>query len=236
MTFPAVRLFVQAARRVQHDFRLVRSDVPAVVRICELVDGRPLALEIAASWLRIYDCADIQREIERSFEFLATELRDVPARHRSVRTVFNHTWELLSACSATGPGRSGGVSRPVQAGGGPGSSRHDNRGHGGAAGCLAGAAQSQRLVRDTRVAAPVCGAADYHGESADQASRRHSDHYLNYLAAREADLVGPEPHDAVAQIRRRLDNIRLAWQRASEQGWLAEPCAEPGRSSRSSTI
>ncbi|MCB0237429.1 MAG: hypothetical protein KDH08_02065, partial [Anaerolineae bacterium] len=75
---------------------LVSADVPAVIRICELVDGRPLALEIAASWLRIYDCSEIKREIERSLEFLATELRDVPVRHRSVRTVFNHTWDLLS--------------------------------------------------------------------------------------------------------------------------------------------
>jgi len=95
-TFSAVKLFLQRARQVRPEFTFSEADWPAVARICELVDGMPLALELAAGWVKVLQCAQIAHEIERSMDFLVTSMRDVPDRHRSVRVVFEHSWSLLS--------------------------------------------------------------------------------------------------------------------------------------------
>ncbi len=93
---PAIELFVQAARHIQPAFDLDATVTPAVARICRLVQGAPLALEIAASWLRLMSCVAIADEIERNLDFLEAPLRDLPERHRSMRAVFVHSWRLLT--------------------------------------------------------------------------------------------------------------------------------------------
>lgn len=93
--YEAVQLFVERARRVRPDFSPAeeRRDI---VRVCRLVDGLPLAIELAASWRRTLRCASIADEIERSIAFLETDLRNVPDRHGSMRAVFDHSWQLLT--------------------------------------------------------------------------------------------------------------------------------------------
>lgn len=93
--YSAVRLFMQSARRVQPAFQLT-SCPEAVIAICQRVEGLPLALELAASWLRMMPPEQIAAQLERSLDFLTTPLRNVPERHRSLRAVFDHSWELLS--------------------------------------------------------------------------------------------------------------------------------------------
>jgi len=92
--YSAVRLFVQSAARVQPGFSLTAGNAPAVVRICRLVGGMPLAL--AAAWLRALSCREIAAEIEQNLNFLTTSLQDVPERHQSLAAVFNYSWQLLS--------------------------------------------------------------------------------------------------------------------------------------------
>lgn len=96
MAHSAVMLFVQQARRVIAGFTLADAEVPQVVRICQLVEGVPLGIELAASWLRVLSCREVVTEIERSLDFLTTALQDVPERHRSLRAVFDYSWNLLS--------------------------------------------------------------------------------------------------------------------------------------------
>jgi predicted ATPase/DNA-binding SARP family transcriptional activator len=91
----AVSLFVQAARRVRADPR-TDDRHPVLVRICRSLYGMPLALELAASWLRVLTLEDIEREVERGIDVLQSSARDLPARHRSVRAVFDSSWELLT--------------------------------------------------------------------------------------------------------------------------------------------
>src|SRR5512143_2346170 len=91
-----VELFLQRARRAHVGFTARPQDYPAIVRICQLVDGMPLGIELAAAWVRTLDCAEIAREIERGLDFLSVTTRDLPARHRSMRAVFDHSWRLLS--------------------------------------------------------------------------------------------------------------------------------------------
>lgn len=90
----AVRLFAHRARQARTDFSLER-DLPSVVRICELLDGSPLAIELAASWTSTLDAAEIVEEIMRNLDFLSTTQRDVPERHRSMHAVFEESWRLL---------------------------------------------------------------------------------------------------------------------------------------------
>ena len=92
----AVQLFVQAARRANPAIAISAGDRESVVRICRLVEGLPLGLELAASWVRVQSCAAIADEIQHSFDVLKAHQRDRPARQQSMRSVFDHSWQLLS--------------------------------------------------------------------------------------------------------------------------------------------
>ncbi len=92
----AVRLFLQSAQRVRADFALTPDNRDSIVQICRLVEGLPLALELAAAWVRVLTSVEIVAEIERSIGFLTTSLRDVPARHQSLTAVFEHSYRLLT--------------------------------------------------------------------------------------------------------------------------------------------
>lgn len=92
----AVKFFIRCAKQARLDFELKDEDRSAVLRICQLMEGLPLGIELAATWVRVLSCAEIAQEIERSIHFLSTSARDVPERHRSMEAVFTHSWELLS--------------------------------------------------------------------------------------------------------------------------------------------
>ncbi|HEV2583398.1 MAG TPA: helix-turn-helix domain-containing protein [Ktedonobacteraceae bacterium] len=94
-SYSAVQLFVQSAQRVQPDFAL-QGMAPDVLRICQQVEGMPLALELAAAWVRLLPCSHIAEQLAASLDFLASPLRDVPERHRSLRAVFDQAWNVLS--------------------------------------------------------------------------------------------------------------------------------------------
>jgi predicted ATPase len=60
------------------------------------VAGMPLAIELAAAGVRTLSLAEIERQLRANLDVLATSVRDVPPRHRSMRAVFDHSWNLLS--------------------------------------------------------------------------------------------------------------------------------------------
>ena len=92
----AVRLFEQRARRASPGFSARHGELSAVLRICRLVEGLPLGLELAASWVRVMPVAEIADAIEHDLDTLASSARDVPPRHRSLRAAFERSWTLLS--------------------------------------------------------------------------------------------------------------------------------------------
>lgn len=92
----ASALFIQRARQVKLDLYPSQEDMQAIVDICQSVAGLPLGLELAATWVRILPLQQIASEITRNIDFLATTKRDVHPRHRSVRAVMEHSWNLLS--------------------------------------------------------------------------------------------------------------------------------------------
>ena len=83
-----MRLFVESARRVLPGFALAGGNQTAVIEICHLVGGMPLALEIAGAWMRLMPEAAVAAEIQQNLGFLATPMRDLPERHRSMTAVF----------------------------------------------------------------------------------------------------------------------------------------------------
>jgi predicted ATPase/DNA-binding SARP family transcriptional activator len=94
--YSAVQLFCQRARRLNHEFSLSDATKIAVGRICRLVEGMPLGLELAAASIATLTCEQIAAQLERSLDTLATTMRDVPERHRSMQAVFEHSWHLLA--------------------------------------------------------------------------------------------------------------------------------------------
>lgn len=95
LQYPSVQLFAASARRVRRDFNL-EEEYEGVLRICRLVEGMPLALELASSWVKMMPCSEIAAEIQRSIQFLSTSLRNLPERHRSMQAVFEHSWAMLT--------------------------------------------------------------------------------------------------------------------------------------------
>jgi len=205
----AVRLFVERARQVVPGFAL--DDAAEAFRICRLVDGMPLGIELAASWVSMLSCAEIADEIEGNIDFLATSMRDVPERHRSLRAVIDQSWRLLT------DGQRDAFSRLSVFRG-----SFDRS----AAVAVTGADLRllSELVAKSLLRRPDFGRFELHEllrqyaaeqlrlsprEEAD-ARERHARHYAAMLLERQAILMGPELAAARDELRGELDNLRAA--------------------------
>lgn len=96
LSYSAVQLFVQSARRSRIDFSLDAAALPPVARICRLAEGMPLGIVLAAAWVDMLLPAEIAEEMAADIDFLAGEMGDLPPRQRSMRAVFEYSWELLT--------------------------------------------------------------------------------------------------------------------------------------------
>jgi predicted ATPase/class 3 adenylate cyclase len=92
----AVQLFMDVARRGSPGFEIGEGDLEGLRSVIEMIQGSPLGIVLAASWSDILSLQEIATEIGRSFDFLESELRDVPERQRSARAAFDYSWRLLS--------------------------------------------------------------------------------------------------------------------------------------------
>jgi predicted ATPase/transcriptional regulator with XRE-family HTH domain len=93
--YSAMQLFVQRATQVLPALPLTESNLTTIARISRHVAGMPLALELAAAGVRTLTIDTIEEQIRTNLDVLTTTLRDVPARHRSLRATFDHSWNLL---------------------------------------------------------------------------------------------------------------------------------------------
>jgi tetratricopeptide (TPR) repeat protein len=162
-------------------------------------------------------------EIGHSLDFLETDLREVPARQRSMRAVFDHSWRLLSE-------RERGVMQALSVFRG-GFTRE-------AAAHVAGATlHDLRALADKSLLQPGSGgryeihellrqyAAERLGEvpgARETAKDRHCAHYAQLLHAKEADLIGRHQREALAEIEAEIENVRAAWNWAVDQGKIEE--------------
>lgn len=90
---PAARLFLERARAVRPDARL---DAATVARLCDRLDGLPLAIELAAARMRTMTAEQIESRLENRFALLTSGDRTAPERHRTLQAVIEWSWDLLS--------------------------------------------------------------------------------------------------------------------------------------------
>ena len=92
----SVALFMQRAQQVKADLQFGAEELAWAARICQMVEGNPLAIELAAPWVRVLSIQEIAEELEKHLDILESSTRDMPCRHRSIRTTLNYSWDLLS--------------------------------------------------------------------------------------------------------------------------------------------
>jgi predicted ATPase/DNA-binding SARP family transcriptional activator len=213
--YPSVRLFLQRARQSQATFAPMSGDLTEIGRICQLVEGMPLGLELAAPWIRTLSCRELAAEIEHSLDFLTTPLRNAPERHRSLRVVFEQTWGRLSQAEQAVLMR-----LSVFRGG---CTREAAEAVAGATLPLLSSLVDKALVRRTNL-----GRYELHElirqfaeaqlqitpYSVEQTRQRHQEYFITFLERRTAGVKGGRQKDTVAEIKADMDNVRLAWRRA----------------------
>jgi len=208
----SIELFIQRARRAHVGFNVAPEDFSAIRRICQLVDGMPLAIELAAAWIRTLTCAEIAKEIERGLDFLNTSTRGLPARHRSMRAVFDHSWKLLTNEEQQALAQlsvfHGGFQRE-------------------AAGQVAEASLSMLSALMTKSLIRRSGDHRYDlhelirqyalerladlAKVQKGAQKRHALYYLEYFDSRRNSLRSSAQHETVAELTTEMDNFRAAW-------------------------
>ena len=209
----ASALFVQSARKVCPGFNPGPDEMPQIESICQIVRGLPLAIELAAAWLQILTINEIRAELDQGFDILSTGARDAPERHRSLRAVFEHSWNLLDT-SAHEILMSLSIFR--------GGFTHQ------AAQQVTGASlpQLMELVSKSFLHHnPETGRLEFHEmlrqyaqEALHQTTKArkfaesaHAAYYANFMQQRWQQLKGERQLPALAEIEADLENVRVAW-------------------------
>jgi len=94
---PAVALFVEGAQAVRPEFELTSENATTVSEICRRLDGLPLAIELAAAWVKLLSPTEILGRLERRLELLTGGELDRPSRHQTLREAIGWSYELLDA-------------------------------------------------------------------------------------------------------------------------------------------
>ena len=212
------QLFEYTAKLARPDFEADEADRLAIARICELVEGLPLAIELAASWVRLLPCSQIAEELSRDLAFLEKNPRTTSAAKRSLAAAFDYSWERLPAeAQQVFMGLSvfqGAFSRQL-------------------AQTATGANLETLTILSDRslLSASHSGHFQIHGllkqyaaeklaarpSELDHSRERHGRAYLEWLGSCEAALKQGGLETTVAALQTEWENVRLAWLWAIEQ-------------------
>lgn len=232
LRFDAVQLFVAQTRRVRPDYRLASGDLAPIIDICRLTRGLPLALELAAAWMRVMDCAEIRSELDRDLDLLSGGARDIPERQRSIRATFEHSWRLLTPAERTAF-----ATLSVFRGG--------FRREAAAVVADVSLALLAALVDKSLLRPSDDGRYDRHPllhhygreklaehpEARAAAETRHARYFLDLLQRRYGELRGSHTEQLAALdgITAERENLRVAWHTALDRGWAhrVERAIEP---------
>ena len=92
----AVQLFVGRARQVRPDWQPSAADLEAVAQICRLLDGLPLAIELAAARIRLFPAHQLLKRLSERLPTLESGVRDAPERQRTLSATIDWSWNLLN--------------------------------------------------------------------------------------------------------------------------------------------
>ena len=220
--YSAIQLFVQSARRTNPDFTLSEECKSCVIRICQLLEGLPLGIELSAAWMRVLSCEEVVEEIEKNLDFLVSPLRDLPERHRSLRAVFEHSWKLLTEEERR-------VLRQISVF--QGGFRRE------AAISVVGATlahitnlmdksllrkNGERYEMHEILHQYAAEKLQQHPEENQQISELHSCYYANFLAGLREHLKDQRQKQALQSIGEEIENIRAGWRYAIEHSGIEE--------------
>ena len=209
LSYGAVQLFVGAAQRA-HTADYTRADLDQIGRIGRLVQGMPLAILLAASWTDLLSVSEIADEVSRGIDLLESQWRDTPERQRSIRAVFDASWQRLTRSEAEALAKlsvfRGGFTR-----------RAAEAVAGASLRTLSGLVNKALLWMDAEGRCSIHEllrqyAAEKLSDSgtAEQTSAAHSAYYLEALAAAESDLTGHNQVLTLRDIGGDLENVRVA--------------------------
>jgi predicted ATPase/DNA-binding SARP family transcriptional activator len=240
--YSAVRLFLQSARMARVDFSLSEEDKSALIRICQLVEGLPLGIELAAAWVKIISCREIAQEIERNLDFLASSMRDIPERHQSLRAVFEHSWELLTVAEQNAfrklsvfRGAFHREAAEALIGVDPGE-LHNPTESSPPSTPYASLSLLAALVDKSMLRRNISGLYEMHEllkqyaaeklsllpEEQEQASERHCAYYSAFLEKMGSELRGKKLLEALKSIEEVIEDLRVAWIWAVQHGSLTQ--------------
>lgn len=217
VSYDAAQFFIQNAHRARVGFS-PEDEAQQIIRICQLVDGMPLRLELAASWLKVLTCAQIADEIASSLDILSARHQNVPDRHRSMRAVMEQSWQLLAEQEQNVLKRLS-VFR--------GGFRQEAATEVAGASLLTLAILVEKSLVNTtangryqihellRQFAAEMLADDVQEEAATR--ERHGGYYADFLARCQTILHGPELLTALNELGAEINNVRVSWQWAIEQ-------------------
>ena len=218
--YAAVQLFRQTAQRSSHDFSLKESDEPHLIRTCQLLEGMPLGLELAAVWSHTLSLRDIVVELEQGLDLLRSEAVDLPQRHRSIRAAFDITWRYLSSAeqnlfaqlSIFRGGFTPGAARQIMQAASPTLTSLVNK-------SLLGYSQEEKRYNLHELLRQY-GAEKVAQNAVVAAKVRavHSRYYCDFLHKQEKSIFGSDVAKVIQVIESDLGNVRLAWQEAAKQG------------------
>jgi predicted ATPase/transcriptional regulator with XRE-family HTH domain len=95
--YSSLKLFGLCARRARSNFTLTAENLVHITRICQMVQGMPLAIELSATWIPALAPGKIASEVEQSLDILNTDSHELTERQRNIRSVFATSWRLLNA-------------------------------------------------------------------------------------------------------------------------------------------
>jgi predicted ATPase/DNA-binding SARP family transcriptional activator len=209
--FGALKLFLARARQSDSGFVLSAAVRPHVQRICRLVEGMPLGIELAAAWVPVLSCQEIASEIQQGMDILTMPHRGLPDRHRSVRAAFDHSWKLLTEEAKAGFRKlsvfRGGLSRQAAA-----------EVAGADLGLLSELVTKSLLRRNAQGRYEIHELLrQYASEQLDalpeekgEVEERHSRFFVRFLSARESGIFGERLREIKHEIRAELQNVEAA--------------------------
>jgi predicted ATPase/DNA-binding SARP family transcriptional activator/Tfp pilus assembly protein PilF len=217
-SYSAIDLFVQRGRQLRPGFSVPAEDLPDVAKICQLVEGMPLGIELAVASLPIYSCEEIGLQIESNLDVLRTHLRNVPQRHQSMWATFEHSWGLL-----TDQERALFASMSVFRGGFDAEAARY---------ILKASPQTlMAIMHKSLLRREASGRWQIHQllrqyaaeklsqvpQLEDEVRSRHARYYAGFLQECRESLRGAGQDSALARIGVEIDNVRSAWQWALAQ-------------------
>jgi predicted ATPase/DNA-binding CsgD family transcriptional regulator len=210
--YAAIQLFVHCARRVKVGFSLTDAQKSAIARICRSVEGMPLGIELASTWVRALSCDAIADAIEHSFDILETPARNMLPRHRKMRAVLDQSWNLLSELEQVTFKQ-----LSVFRGGFTYEAAH----------AITGASLHilSALVDKSMLHLNATGRYSIHellrqygeeqlnavSEQLQQTQDQHCAYYASFMNALEADLKGSGAVESLQKIEAEFENIHVAW-------------------------